>query len=230
MYRTGDWVRWLPDGELDFLGRRDDQIQIRGSRVETGEVDATLLTHPMVRQVCCVAQSESGRATGIVAHVVLEEAAADLSGELHSYLSARLPDYMLPWQFVFHRDLPLTSYGKVDKAALAGSLFRKTERPESDANRDGLETALSRLWHSLLPAANNYPQDATFSNMGGDSLVAVKLVLGVEEITNQRLEISNFLIQPTFSGLCQAVRERMSRHEFQPVLTLRKQGTRPPLF
>jgi amino acid adenylation domain-containing protein len=230
MYRTGDWVRWLPDGELDFLGRRDDQVQIRGSRVELGEIEAALLAHPAVRQACCLPRSENGQATGIVAHIVVVKDGGDSSGELRSHLGGRLPAYMLPSLFVFHEHLPLTPYGKVDRTALADSSSKSPARPKIDADGDGLEIALARLWHSLLPAAGSSPKDATFANLGGDSLLVVKLMLGVEEITNQRLEVSTFLIQPTFSGLCQAVKTRMAQTEFQPVLVLRKQGNRPPLF
>jgi amino acid adenylation domain-containing protein len=232
MYRTGDWVRWLPDGELDFIGRRDDQVQIRGNRVELGEIDAILLTHPAVRQVCCIPRLETGVATGIVAHIVPAKDCDDFPGELRSYLGVQLPAYMLPSQFVFHEYLPLTPNGKVDRTALANthSQSQNAERSQIEAGGDGLEIALSRLWHSLLPAAGNSPKDATFSNIGGDSLLVVRLMLGVEEIINQRLEVSAFLIQPTFPGLCQAVRTRMARTEFQPALILRKQGTRLPLF
>jgi len=230
MYRTGDWARWLPDGELDFLGRRDDQVQIHGIRVELGEIEATLLAYPTVRQACCLPRSENGLTTGIVAHIVPTNGEGDFSPELRSRLGAQLPVHMVPSQFVFHRQLPLTAYGKVDRIALVNTCSTKIERPSVDANGDGLEIALSRLWHSLLPAAGNSPKEATFKSLGGDSLLRVKLMLGVEEIINQRLEESSFQLQPTFPGLCEAVRARMSRTEFQPVLTLRKQGTRPPLF
>jgi amino acid adenylation domain-containing protein len=230
IYRTGDWVRRLPDGELDFLGRRDEQVKIRGSRIELGEIEATLLAHPSVRQACCLPRSEDGHATAIVAHIVSENAGGDLSDELRSYLTARLPVYMLPSQFVFHQHLPLTPYGKVARTTLANLHSKKCTHPQMDADADGLEIALARLWHALLPSAESSPKDATFSSLGGDSLLVVKLMLGVEEITNQRLEVSTFLIQPTLFGLCQAVKTRMAQTEFQPVLTLRKQGNRPPLF
>jgi thioesterase domain-containing protein/acyl carrier protein len=93
-----------------------------------------------------------------------------------------------------------------------------------------LEKALAQLWHTLLPAAKGSPADATFAVLGGDSLLAIKLVLGVEEITGLRLEVSTFLINPTFAGLCETVKNRVARNEFEPVLALRKHGTRPPIF
>lgn len=230
MYRTGDWVRWLADGELDFLGRKDGQVQIRGRRVELGEIETTLFAHDAVRQVCCVPWLDDGMPSGVIAHVVPGTQADGLSNELRDYLQARLPDYMVPAEYVVHERLPLTPQGKLDRASLIALQSARPAAPQIAEGADGLESGLARLWHSLLPAADHSPKDATFASLGGDSLLMVKLMLGVEEIINQRLEASTFLLQPTFSGLCQAVRNRMARTEFQPVLTIRKQGTRPPLF
>jgi amino acid adenylation domain-containing protein len=232
MYRTGDWVRRLPNGELDFLGRRDNQVQINGRRVELGEIEAVILTleHPPVWQVCCLPLFEDGQATGITAHLVSKKEHGDFSNVLRTHLGARLPAYMQPSQFLFYEQLPLTPNGKVDRAALAELFTKKSVPSRTDEDADGLETALARLWDSLLPAAKTSARDTTFSNLGGDSLTLVKLMLGVEEITNQSLEASAFLVQPTLPGLCRAAKLRMSETEFQPVLTLRKHGSRPPLF
>jgi len=230
MYRTGDWVRWLPDGELDFLGRKDGQIQIRGRRVELGEIEAAIYAHDAVRQVCCVPWLDEGMPSGVIAHLVPETRNGDLGNELRTYLLARLPDFMVPSEFVLHENLPLTPQGKVDRAALTDLQSAKSATTEVVIKGDGLEKALTGLWHSLLPAAAGAPADATFATLGGDSLLAIKLMLGVEEITGQRLEVSSFLMKPTLPGLCEAVRARAAQTEFEPVLVLRKQGTRPPLF
>ncbi len=230
MYRTGDWVRWRPDGELDFLGRKDGQIKIRGWRVELGEIEATLFAHDAVRQACCVPWLDDGMPSGVIAHIVPENHASNLSEELRSYLQARLPDYMVPSDFVLHERLPLTPQGKVDRAALTAFRAAKPASPQVVTSEDGLEKALASLWNSLLPDAANFPKDATIAALGGDSLQVIKLMLGVEEITGQRLEVSSFLVNPTFGGLCEALGTRMARTEFQPVMTLRKQGMRPPLF
>ncbi len=230
MYRTGDWVRWLEDGELDFLGRKDGQVKIHGWRVELGEIEGTLFSHGAVRQVCCVPRLIDGMPSGITAHVATDRLDESLSGELRSYLQARLPDYMVPSEFVLHESLPLTPQGKLDRVALTSFQATKSASPRLVVGEDGLEKALASLWQSLLPAAGNSPRDATFADLGGDSMLVIKLMLGVEEITGQRLEVSSFLVKPTFAGLCDAVRTRMARTEFEPVLALRRQGTRPPLF
>src|SRR5262249_4898564 len=154
--------------------------QIRGSRVELGEIEATLLTHSAVRQACCLPRLDHGMAAGIVAHVVKTEGqGGDLSTALHSHLAAQLPSYMLPSQFVFHGHLPLTWNGKVDRSALMHLHAKVVETPQTRSTADGLEIALSRLWHSLLPDAARFPAEAKFSTIGGDSLLMVRLMLGV---------------------------------------------------
>ena len=230
MCRTGDWARWLTDGELDFLGRKDDQIQIRGHRVELGEIEAQLFAHDTVQQVCCVPQMIDGMPTSVVAHVVPKTSGQDISEILRSHLEAQLPEYMMPSQFVMHERLPLTPQGKADRAAMMSMLPKNVASAKKSSMGGGLEDALSTLWDSLLPAAADSPKDATFAELGGDSLLAIKLVLGVEEITGQRLDVSAFLVDLTFTGLRDAVGVRMLRNEFEPVLVLRKQGARPPVF
>jgi amino acid adenylation domain-containing protein len=230
MYRTGDWACWLPNGELDFLGRNDYQIQIRGYRVELGEIEALLFAHDGVQQVCCVPQLIDGMPTGVVAHIVPKTISLDISKMLRVHLEAQLPEYMVPSQFVMHERLPLTPQGKVNRAAMMSMHSENAKPAKKNFVGDGFENALLRLWYSLLPAAGNSSKDATFASLGGDSLLAIKLMLGVEEIIGQRLEVSTFLVKPNFAGLCDAVRTRMAQTKFQSVLTIRKQGTRPPLF
>jgi thioesterase domain-containing protein len=198
--------------------------------VEQGEIEATLFAHDAVRQVCCVPWLDHGMPSGVIAHIVPENHSAGLKDELRAYLRVRLPDYMLPSEFVLHENLPLTPQGKLDRSALSALQAAKPASPQIVTGEDGLEKALAQLWHSLLPAAGSSPNNATFASLGGDSLLAIKLMLGVEEIIDQRIEVSTFMVKPTFAGLCEAVRTRMSQSEFQPVLTLRKHGNRPPLF
>src|SRR6185437_1900410 len=145
-------------------------------------------------------------------------------------VSERLPDFMVPSEFQMHATLPLTPQGKLNRAALIDLQTAKTAAPEVVTGANALEARLSQLWQSLLPAAKGSPADAKFAELGGDSLLAIKLMLGVEEITGQRVEISTFLVNPTIAGLCDAVQRRMSRSEFEPMLALRKNGTRPPIF
>ncbi len=230
MYRTGDWARWLPNGELDFIGRKDDQIQIRGNRVELGEIEAFLFAHETVKQVCCVPRLVDGMPTSVVAHIVTKNGCPDPAEQLREYLSRELPDYMVPSRFIFHDRLPLTPQGKVDRAAMMARLEKEREPAPGIHAEGGLAQALSALWRSLLPAAANSPADMTFAQLGGDSLLLVKLMLSVKDIMGCQIEASAFLVQPTFNGLCQTVIAQMAQIAFQPILTLHKSGNRPPLF
>lgn len=230
MYRTGDWVRWLPDGELEFLGRKDGQIQIRGRRVELGEIEANLFAHAAVRQVCCVPLFDDGMPAGVIAHIVPEIHGENISDQLRAYLQAHLPDYMVPAEFILHESLPLTPQGKLDRGALTNLKSARKAASPSLSSGDELTKSLAQLWHSLLPAAGQAPDNATFQILGGDSLLTIRLMLGVEKITGQKLEPSTFLVEPTFAGLCRAVRARRLRTDFEAVVTIRKTGTRPPLF
>jgi amino acid adenylation domain-containing protein len=230
MYRTGDWARWLPDGELEFLGRRDDQIQIRGRRVELGEIEAIIASQPSVRRVCCVPQLDGGMPCGVVAHVVPQASATDLREPLRAFLNSQLPDYMVPSRLVMHEELPLTPQGKVNRAALAARppVEAVTDIPATSG--DLIVDALADLWHALLPAAAGAPAETTFAELGGDSLLAMQLVLGIEGIIHQPLELSAFLATPTFPGLCAIVKTRLAGAQFQPAVTLSQRGDGPPLF
>jgi amino acid adenylation domain-containing protein len=227
LYRTGDWVRWLPDGQLDFLGRRDDQIQIRGIRVELGEIDAALCSYEGVRQACCVPLLNDGMPMGITAHIVPANNHPGLLDGLRLYLQERLPSKVTPSEYVVHAELPLTPWGKLDRKALKAA--RPAEAIAMRAEED-LEKALLRLWRAMLPNASSAGANETFRALGGDSLLMIKLMLGVEEITGQRIEGSTFLQQPTFEGLCQMVRRRRSNDKFEPVIALRGEGSRAPMF
>ncbi len=230
MYRTGDWARWLPNGELDFLGRRDDQIQIRGIRVELGEIEAAISPHEGVRQVCCVPLLDEDMPSGVSAHIVPVNNHPDFAGELRSYLEARLPARMIPSEFVMHERFPLTPQGKLDRRALMALRPVAKERPQPVTSGNDLEKTLFGLWQQLLPAAGDGELHATFQSLGGDSLLAIKLLLEVEATTGQKIQQSTFFLKPTFAGLCESVQKSRSTGKFEPVITLRKEGGRTPLI
>jgi len=238
MYRTGDRVRWRPDGNLEFFGRNDDQVQVHGQRVELGEIETTLRQHPGIREVCCRPfatgkETSTGAVDGVVAHVVMPGVADEsVATELRRFLEPLLPAYMVPAIFITHPVLPLTPQGKVNRQAL--DLAAQAHGETTVANppavpSDSLVRAMTGLWQRILPNGIGARSDESFQQLGGDSLAAVKLLLGVEDITGRRLALSTFLIEPTLAGLCRAVAAAEEKSQ-QPILALHRAGTRPPLF
>lgn len=233
LYRTGDWVRRLPDGALHFIGRRDDQIQIRGRRVELGEVEAALVSHPSVSQACCVPLLDDGMPAAIIAHIVAEGSEPDFVAALRSHLAPQLPDYLMPARILVHPALPLTPQGKIDRARLAATLPAESAgeaRAADPADDFELDPRLVGIWRELLPQAVGTSPASSFQSLGGDSLLAMKLLLKVEQVTGVRVENSAFFADPTLAGLCHAHRRNRDSNGFDPVLPISVRAGAPPLF
>jgi amino acid adenylation domain-containing protein/non-ribosomal peptide synthase protein (TIGR01720 family) len=172
MYRTGDLARWRADGNLDFLGRSDDQVKVRGFRIELGEIEATLATHPAVRQVAVTVHKADG-VTRLAAYAGLGEEIVE-PAELRAHLAAKLPEYMVPALVtVLDGTLPLTPNGKLDRAALPVPDFSTVAT--GTAPSTPVEEALCAAYAEVL----GLPQvgvDDDFFALGGDSIVAIRLV------------------------------------------------------
>ena len=196
LYRTGDRARVLADGRLEFLGRLDAQVKIRGMRVELGEVEALLLAQPGLRDVVVLAQEDSSGNTRLVAYVVRAGQERSTLAELRTALAARLPGYMLPAALVSLDALPLNLHGKVDRAALrSGSPLQALPAPRADprgqAERpDAAEMrTLTGIWEEVLGVRPIGPDD-DFFELGGHSLLAMRLFHRIEQEYGQRLALS----------------------------------------
>jgi amino acid adenylation domain-containing protein len=174
MYATGDRVRWTRAGEIDFLGRTDLQVKVRGFRIEPGEVEAALRTHPAVADAVCAVRGGEGGQPRLLAWVVAPGADAGLAAELRTHLRGRLPEYMVPAAIGTLAAFPLTRNGKVDTAALETPDAARVE-VESVAPRTPVERTLAELFGTLLRA----PRVGVFDNffdVGGDSILSIQLV------------------------------------------------------
>ncbi|MEU2060470.1 non-ribosomal peptide synthase/polyketide synthase [Streptomyces sp. NPDC013455] len=175
MYRTGDIVRWSTDGELHFVGRADDQIKIRGFRVEPAEIEARLTAHPAVAEAVVSLYEEAGRKR-LAAHLVpAGGTAVPDAAELRAHLSAGLPDYMLPAAFVTVPELPLTANGKVDRRRLPAPDWSAGGERTHRAPRTGTERILAAIWAELLGVAR-VGVDDNFFMLGGDSILSIQVV------------------------------------------------------
>ncbi|HVS00541.1 MAG TPA: amino acid adenylation domain-containing protein [Thermoanaerobaculia bacterium] len=196
LYRTGDLCRLLADGNVEFLGRIDHQVKIRGFRVELGEIEAVLTGHPAVRECVVVVREDT-----LVAYAV-GTAEPDV---LRAFLGERLPGYMVPAVFVALDALPLTSSGKVDRAALSAPAAPERTRQAVEP-RDVLELRLVRLWEELLGQQPIGVQD-DFFELGGHSLLAVQLVARLQKSFGRTLPVAAVLRNPTVERLAAVLRE-----------------------
>jgi amino acid adenylation domain-containing protein len=200
LYRTGDIVRWNGEGELEFLGRTDLQVQIGGRRVELEEIESVLSRHSAVVEACCTPIKDGLITRSVVAHIATASASAELTDQLRDFLRAELPAYMIPAEFIFHARLPHTYAGKVDRAVLAAHTPRSLT-PQTIPFAGSLDSQLRMLWYELFPREGDVDADKSFWALGGDSLKLIQLVLGFEEATGQHLSLPAFLRDPTFHGL-----------------------------
>lgn len=222
IYKTGDLARYLPDGNIEFFGRSDQQVKVRGFRIETGEVEVALAGHPSVKQAVVTAWKETSSDASLVAYVVptQSEHEADAS-QLRDFLRQKLPDYMVPSIFVHLESLPLTPNGKVDRNALPQpTQARSASRAPYVAPRTPLEFELAEICAQVLGLENNNGLSAVgindnFFDLGGHSLLGTRLVFLLREkygLEAADLPLRTLFEQPTVANLAQAI-ERVRRGE-----------------
>ena len=201
IYHTGDLARFLPDGQIEFIGRADHQVKIRGFRVELGEVEAALSEHETVKQCVVVAREDIPGDRRLVAYVVAQDPSAYDSGDLRDYLKGSLPAYMLPAAFVLLEALPLTPSGKIDRLALPATGQTGGEwEARFVAPRSPVEEVLAEIWAEVLRVDRVGAHD-NFFEMGGHSLLATQVVSRVYETFQTRLALRKMFEEPTVAGL-----------------------------
>jgi amino acid adenylation domain-containing protein/non-ribosomal peptide synthase protein (TIGR01720 family) len=206
-YRTGDRARWRPEGEIEFLGRLDDQVKVRGFRIEPGEIEAALVLHPAVRQAVVLAREGRDGSRRLVAWAVPEDGAVAEAEELRAWLAARLPAYMVPAAFVLLPELPRTAHGKVDRRALPEP---ELARSAADAApRTPVEETLARIWAEIL-GLDRVGVDEGFFALGGDSILSIQVVAraaraGLRITPRQMFEHQTIAELATVAGTTDAV-------------------------
>ncbi|HNH81827.1 MAG TPA: phosphopantetheine-binding protein, partial [Acidobacteriota bacterium] len=207
-YQTGDLVRWLADGNLEFLGRVDDQVKIRGYRVEPGEIEKVLATHPDIAEVIVLAKSDRQGNQQLIAYVVPRsgpvsvETAHHLEHQIQAFLHDRLPEFMIPSVFVVLERFPLTPNGKIDRTAL----------PQAEAHaettfvapRNPVEAELAQLWAEVLGREQVGVHD-TFFSLGGHSLLAAQIVFEIRERFQVDIPLRLIFERPTIADLALAI-------------------------
>jgi amino acid adenylation domain-containing protein len=214
LYRSGDLARLRPDGVLEFMSRIDRQVKVRGFRIEPGEIEAALISHPAVAAAVVLARETDGERR-LVAYLEPREEAPS-TAELRSHLEQRLPAYMIPAAFVVLDRLPLTASGKIDRAVLPAPEAARDLEAEFVAPRTAIEKQLAQLWSAVLGVEGVGIHDS-FWQLGGHSLLATRITSRVREALGVELPLRAFFEGPTIASLAeriqQAVRERTGRIE-----------------
>ncbi len=207
LYRTGDLARWRPNGDVDFLGRADTQVKVRGFRIELAEIESVLARHRQVREVAVLARDARATERVLVAYLVTEGDPAPSSTALREYLGRRLPDHMVPQAFVTLDAFPLTPAGKVDRKALPAP---EPSRPDLAASfvapRTPVERTLASLWTDVLGIEEVGVHD-NFFDLGGHSLVAIRLIGSLRQVFTLDIPVRRLFECPTIAELAPALVE-----------------------
>ncbi|MFF8506551.1 amino acid adenylation domain-containing protein [Streptomyces sp. NPDC015492] len=229
LYRTGDLGRFLPDGTIEFLGRQDSQVKIQGYRIELGEVEAALTQCEGVRAAAVVAAGEQHGPKRLIAYVVLDEGRDDSEQRITDALRKVVPQHLVPQRILVLDELPLSDNGKVNRAALPAPDEVAAEGAGFVAPRDEVERRLAEIWAEFFGVAE-IGVTASFFDLGGDSLLAVRLMARIARGLGRSLPLSSLFARPTIELLAQAVREAGSGEEGRRALVpVRTTGRRTPL-
>ncbi|MBE9162167.1 non-ribosomal peptide synthetase [Tychonema sp. LEGE 06208] len=222
LYKTGDLVRYLPDGNLEFLDRTDRQVKIRGFRIELGEIESALSQHPDVQEAVILARDEDSAGKRLIAYLVLNSALSignsALIKNLRSFLQKKLPDYMVPASFMFLEAMPLTPNGKVDFKALPAP---ETNSSDADfiAPQTLEEQVLAEIWAEVLGLKQVGIND-NFFELGGHSLLATQLIAKVRDRFQVELSLRCLFQSPTVASLAVAIAETKSEPYQEPIKLL----------
>jgi aspartate racemase len=228
LYRTGDLVRYRATGEIEFIGRVDNQVKVRGFRIELGEIEAALAEHPAVSEAVVIACKDSGD-KHLVAYLVPRNGDV-ATGEVREFLQGRLPDYMVPSVFVVLESLPLSPMGKVDRRALpAPGDFKREAEKSFVAPADELELKLTRIWEQVLNV-HAIGTDENFFELGGHSLLAVKLFAQIEKVFGKNLPLATLFQAPTVRQLARVLRDEGWQSAWSSLVPIQAGVARTPFF
>lgn len=229
LYKTGDLARVLPDGNIEFLGRIDHQVKIHGFRIELGEIETTLLQLPNIREAVVIAQQDDKSEKHLVAYIVPEQGQIVKTRDIRNSLKQKLAEYMVPAVFVILEALPLNANGKVDRHALpVPGQTREELEIEFIASSSEIETQLVEIWQELLGIKSIGVKDHFF-DLGGTSLLAVRMLAKIERRFGQKLPLATFLKAATVKELANLLQEDNSQL-WSTLVPIQPNGEKPPLY
>jgi acyl carrier protein len=203
LYRTGDLGRWRANGEIEYLGRVDSEVKLRGMRIELGEIESVLMTHALVGEAAVELAEESGQAR-LLAYVVPRNGQAPNARELRRHLRTKLPEPMVPARYVVLAELPLLASGKVNRRALAGTAGVVLTEQGMTPPRTETERKLGEIWKELLKV-EEVGVDQNFFELGGHSLLVLQVIARIRRMFEVELPVRTVFEEPTLAGLAAAV-------------------------
>ncbi|MEO6722830.1 MAG: AMP-binding protein [Ferruginibacter sp.] len=208
MYRTGDLGRWLPDGNIEYLGRKDDQVKIRGYRIELGEIETVLMQNESISQAVILARTDNQEHKRLVGYIVKAETAKEFNKQaISQYLQGKLPDFMIPQLWVELEAMPLTPNGKIDKKALPDPEASELLTNEYVAPRNELETKLAIIWQELLNVERVGIYD-NFFELGGHSMLAMRVLYAIKRELEIELTMKDLFLNPSITELLRYFQKR----------------------
>ncbi|HMM80935.1 MAG TPA: amino acid adenylation domain-containing protein [Pyrinomonadaceae bacterium] len=230
LYRTGDRGKYLHDGRIAFIDRIDEQVKVRGFRIEMGEIETAIVGHPEISEAVVNAVKDKSGSQRLAAYYVANAGGSVKVSSLRSYLKAKLPDYMIPTAFVELDLLPITPNGKVDRKALpAPNLLTFPPSRKLEAPRNDVESTLKDIWERLLGIGPIGVTD-NFFELGGDSLISVSLFVEIEAAFSIDLPLSTLINAPTIEQLARFICEEERKVAWKYIVPLKTSGTKTPIF
>jgi aspartate racemase len=229
LYKTGDTARFLSDGNIEFVGRVDHQVKVRGFRVEPGEIEFALRQHPSVKDAVVLAKGDRTGVKRLVAYIVPAGVAAG-GAELRAFLKEKLPEYMVPTAFVSMEAFPITPNGKLDRAALPEpEITRADIQSRFVAPRNEIEHQLVLIWERVIGIKPIGVTDSFF-DLGGHSLLAVRLFTEITRVFGTDLPLAAIFQHPTIEQIAALIRGQTLTQAGDSLVAIQSAGSKPPLF
>lgn len=232
IYRTGDKARYLPDGNIEFLGRSDRQIKLRGIRIELGEIETVLSEYPEIKSAVVIAKESSSGDKILAAYYipVNNNSESIESSDLKKYLLSRLPEVMVPNIYIQIDEMPLTATGKIDQGRLPSPYFSEGKEKKNYCEpADELQLQLVKIWEKVLGVPKIGIKDNYF-DLGGHSLLAVRLIGYIEKLTGKKLPLSSFVTSPTIEQQAEILKNDGWKPSWKSLVAVKPGGSKIPFF
>jgi acyl carrier protein len=220
LYRTGDVGRWREDGELEYVGRVDREVKLRGMRIELGEIETVLVGEAGVREAAVELEEQNGEGR-LVAYLVVREGERVEGRELRRHLRGKLPEHMVPARYVVLGELPLLASGKVNRRGLAGSKGEVLSEPGHVAAATEVERKLAEMWKELLKV-EEVGTEQNFFELGGHSLLVLQVMARIRRMFGVELPVRTLFEEPTIAGLAVAVEKAEAEGKKAPMPALER--------